>query len=218
MTPTLTRRTLAVAALLGAAALSAGCGAVTQNSSAGPAPTASSQPAAPSPSQPAPSPSASATTSGPVVAPCTSAQLKVSVNTAQAGAAAGSSYYPIDFTNNSGTACTLFGYPGVSFVTSPSGSQIGKPAGRYPAAAATVVTLAPGRAAHATLQVANAANFDPAACQPVTAHWLKIFPPDQFTALYASFTVQACSASHHIGGQIGIYVVRKGAGRAGQGP
>jgi hypothetical protein len=144
----------------------------------------------------------------------------VKVDTSQGGAAAGSTYVPIDFTNTTGSACTLFGYPGVSFVTSPSGSQIGRPATRNPAAPATLVTLAPGGTAHSTVQVADAGNYSASACSPVTAHWLKIFPPNQTAALYASYTVQACSAKlpHKLGSQLSVYVVRPGPGKAGQAP
>ena len=74
----------------------------------------------------------------------------------QGGAAAGSTYVPIDFTNTSGSACTMDGYPGVSFVRSPSGAQLGNPASRNPAAVPATVTLAPGGVAHAILQVGEA--------------------------------------------------------------
>ena len=143
------------------------------------------------PGAPGPSPAASP---GSSVASCASAGLKVHVDTAQGGAAAGSTYVPIDFTNTTSSTCTLFGYPGVSFVTSPSGSQLGRPATRNPADPATMVTLAPGGVAHATLQVAEAGNYSPSACKPVTAHWLRIYPPNQFNAIYTNYTVQACSA------------------------
>src|SRR5215510_8381854 len=43
---------------------------------------------------------------------CATRNLKVTVGTAQG--AAGSIYQVIDFTNTSGAACTLFGYPGVA--------------------------------------------------------------------------------------------------------
>ena len=60
-----------------------------------------------------------------MTAGCPSSVLKANVDTAQGGAAAGSNYVPIDFTNTSGSACTLDGYPGVSFVRGPSGGQLG---------------------------------------------------------------------------------------------
>jgi len=149
-----------------------------------------------------------------------SSALSAHVDLAQGGAAAGSTYVPIDFTNTSGSACTLDGYPGVSFVRSPSGSQLGNPASRNPAAAAAMVTLAPGGIAHAILRVAEAGNYSQSACTPVIAHWLKIFPPDQVSAIYTRYDVQACSAKlpAKLGSQLDVYVVRPGAGKAGQAP
>jgi Domain of unknown function (DUF4232) len=224
MTP-VTRHAPGSAALLCTAVvctalLAAACGKNTGNSGAPP----SGSPSAAAPSAPASSsaaaPSASAASSSAGVAGCASSGLKIKVDTSQSGAAAGSTYVPIDFTNTTSSACTLFGYPGVSFVTGPSGSQIGRPATRNRAAAATLVTLAPGGEAHATIQVANAGNYSPSACAPVTAHWLKIFPPNQTAALYAPYTVQACSAKlpSKLGHQLLVFVVRPGAGKAGQAP
>ena len=141
------------------------------------------------------------------------------MDTSQSGAAAGSVYVPIDFTNTTGSTCTMFGYPGVSFVTSPSGSELGRAATRTPPTA-TLVTLAPGGVAHAILRVAQAANYSPSACVPVTAHWLRIYPPNQFNAIYARYTTQACSARlpHTVGSQLSVYVVKPGPGKAGQAP
>jgi hypothetical protein len=116
----------------------------------------------------------------------------VSVSASQ-GAAAGSSYNAIVFTNVSGAACTLYGYPGVSFVAAAGGSQIGIPATENPAHPRQLITLAPGQAGHAELQVINAENYPPANCGLVTAHWLKVYPPNQTAPLYASFTAQACT-------------------------
>jgi hypothetical protein len=142
------------------------------------------------------------------------------VAAARGGAAAGSVYVPIDFTNTSATTCTMTGYPGVSFVSAPHGKQLGTAATRNPAAPPAMVTLAPGAVAHATLQVAQAGNYSPAACAPVAAHWLRIFPPNQTAAIYARYGARACSARlpARLGSQLAVYVVRPGAGKAGQGP
>jgi hypothetical protein len=144
---------------------------------------------------------------------CATSALKGSVNTAAAGAAAGSIYYPLDLTNTSGSTCTVFGYPGVSFVTGPSGTLLGRAASRNPAKPAATVKLAPGQVAHATLQVAQAGNYDPAQCKPVTAHWLRIYPPDQTVPLHVRFKAQACSARlpHSIGSQLSVTVFQPGA-------
>jgi Domain of unknown function (DUF4232) len=106
--------------------------------------------------------------------------------------AAGSSYYPIEFTNSSGSSCSMYGYPGISFVTA-AGSQIGTPATEDPTYARQLVTLAPGGTAHAELRVVNAQNYPASTCRPVTAHRLKVYPPGQTGALYISFTATACS-------------------------
>jgi hypothetical protein len=215
-----TRHVLGTTAVLCLALLAAACGSKTTPAAAGgPAsPTAApgdatSSAAATPVTQPSGTPSAAA-------AGCASSGLKVTVDTSQSGAAAGSTYVPIDFTNTSASSCTLFGYPGVSFVSGPTGSQLGKPAIRNTGATATTVTLAPGGVAHATLQVAEAGNYSASDCTPVTAHWLRIFPPNQLTAIYAHYTVQACSAKlpHQLGSQLAVYVVRPGPGKTGQGP
>jgi hypothetical protein len=212
---TATRHLLTAAAVLGAAALTA-CGPVNSASGGSSSPSGRAAPGTAAAS-PASSPASSG---GAAAAGCASAALTAHVNVTQGGAAAGSTYVPIDFTNTSASACTLDGYPGVSFVRSRTGSQLGKPAARNPAAAATMVTLAPGGVAHATLQVAEAGNYSQSACSPVMAHWLKIFPPNQGTAIYARYEARACSARlpAKLGSQLAVYVVRPGAGKAGQAP
>ena len=204
---TAARRGGATAGLLCTAALLAACGTTTSGPSRG-APRASSSPA----QSTAASPAATASSSAAVTA-CATAALKVVVNTAKAGGAAGSIYYPLDFTNISGSPCTLFGYPGVSFVTGQSGTQLGRAATRNPVAHPATLTLAPGDVAHAMLQVAEAGNYNAAQCKPVTAHWLKVFPPDQVSAAYAHFTTTACSARlpHGIGSQLSVSAIQPGA-------
>jgi hypothetical protein len=129
--------------------------------------------------------------------PCATSALQVSVSVSS-GAAGGSSYYPIVVTNASAASCTLYGYPGVSFVTGTGGSQIGIPATENPARPRQLITLAPGRAAHAELQVVDAQNYPPADCGMVTARWLKVYPPNQTAPLYARFTAQACTKARAI--------------------
>ncbi len=215
-----TRHLLGAAALLATGALAAACGPVQPNPASGGSSSSPGGATAPSTAPASPASSPGASPGGAVAAGCSSSALKAQVDVAQGGAAAGSTYVPIDFTNTSGSACTMDGYPGVSFVRSPSGGQLGNPAARNPAAAPAMVTLAPGGVAHAILQVAEAGNYSQSACTPVAAHWLKIFPPDQVTAIYAHYDVQACSARlpAKLGSQLAVYVVRPGAGQAGHTP
>jgi hypothetical protein len=215
------RRAAAAAALLAAAALAAACGSTGSNATSQPPATGTPTQ---SPTSAAPSSAATSTpaspTGSPAAAACASSSLTAAVNTSPGGAAAGSTYYPLNLTNTSTSPCTLFGYPGVSFVTGPSGSQIGEPASRNPAVTAATVTLAPGAVAHVTLQVVDALNYTKSACQPVTAHWLRIFPPGQFTALYVKFSALTCSAKlpAKLGSPLTVDAVKGGQGQPGQGP
>ncbi len=128
---------------------------------------------------------------------CRSASLTVTVNTAQASALAGSTYYPVDFTNTSKSACGMTGFPVVSFVTADgsSGRQIGAAAQQNPAYSKLAVRIPAGGTAHAWLQVAVAGNYPASACKPVTAHWLRISPPQATGAGYVNFPFGACSST-----------------------
>jgi hypothetical protein len=131
------------------------------------------------------------------LAVCQAASLRVAVNASQAGLAAGSVYYPVDFTNTASSPCGLYGYPGMSFVTSADGTgrQIGAPAQQNPSYGKMAVRLAAGGAAHAWLQVTQAGNYPSATCQPVTAHALRVYAPGETEALYVSQPFSACSSA-----------------------
>jgi hypothetical protein len=177
-----------------------------------PAPAPAPTTAAPAPSGPAGSVGGSggAGSVGPApLAQCSSNALRVSIGAA--GGAAGSIYYPLDFTNISGATCTMYGYPGVSFVSAPGGAEVGGAAVRNPAVGPALVRLAPGAVAHASVQVVVAQNYPPARCKPVTAHWLRVYPPDQYAPLYAGLTAKTCTGTIPGGSTLGIYVVRPGA-------
>ena len=219
------RRISAAAALLCTGALAAACGSTSSNSSAGSQASTAVSAASPAASAAAAS-SSPPPTSGPTTPPstpsapaCSTADLSGKVNTNPGGAAAGSTYYPLNLTNTSKSSCYLYGYPGVSFVTGPSGSQIGQPASRNPAVTPSTVILPAGGTAHVTVQVVNALNYSKSDCQPVTAHWLKVFPPGQFTALYIKFTATTCSAKlpAKLGVPLSVDAVKGGAGKPGQG-
>jgi Protein of unknown function (DUF4232) len=128
---------------------------------------------------------------------CQPASLRVAVNASQAGVAAGSMYYPVDFTNTASSPCGLYGYPGMSFVTSAdsTGRQIGAPAQQNPGFGKVAVRLAAGGEAHAWLQVTQAGNYPSATCQPVTAHWLRVYAPGETEALYVNQAFSACSSA-----------------------
>lgn len=206
------RRVITAVVLGGAALLATACGSsgspaaaptVTKTVTA-PPPTS-----APSPTSPAPTPSDSTTPGSPP--PCPTSALHVSAG--QGDGAAGSEFVPIIFTNTSADTCSLFGFPGVSFVTEGSGggSQIGRAADRSSLVPSQLITLVPGAEAHATLQVVDAANFPAGKCQLVTAHWLKIYPPNQTAPLFLPFRAQACASHAKAVGILNVQSVQLGS-------
>jgi hypothetical protein len=208
------RRGIAAAALACTAALITGCSG--SSTPAAPAAKASSTLAGPAaPSTPgatatataSSSPTAAAAPSGPQ--PCPTTGLKAAIGSGQG--AAGSSYYPIDLTNVSGVTCTLYGYPGVSFVTGAGGSQIGAAATRNGTTTPALVTLAAGQTAHAPLQVVNASNYPAARCKIVQAYWLRVYPPGQFTPVYVSFSAPTCGGGANATGILSVQTMRPGA-------
>jgi Protein of unknown function (DUF4232) len=147
-------------------------------------------------SSPAPATSTSgASSSAPGTPECATASLRIGVS--GGNGAAGTIYYNLGFTNVSGSPCVVQGYPGISLVSAPSGTgkQIGAPAKRAATTASRLITVNPGQTAHAELGIADAGNFPASSCHPVTAHYLKVFPPDQTAAAYLSFTIQTCASA-----------------------
>ena len=114
------------------------------------------------------------------------------LNTQAGGAAAGSTYYKLEFTNLSGRACTLRGYPGVSAVDL-RGRQVGSAAGRNPTYPLRTITLKPGASAAAVLQIADAYNYPAATCHRTTAAGLRLYPPNSTQAKTVPFPLLACS-------------------------
>jgi hypothetical protein len=123
---------------------------------------------------------------------CLTSALRATLGAAQG--TAGSAYQVIVLANVSGKACALYGYPGVSFVSGVGGSQIGKDAARDRTTAPKVVTLAPGQRGSFALRVVDTAALPAAGCDPVTANWLKIFPPENTAALYVGYTAHTCAS------------------------
>jgi hypothetical protein len=112
----------------------------------------------------------------------------------------------------------LYGYPGVSFVAAPSrtGAQIGVAAQRNGAFAKMTVRLASGGTAHAWLQVTVAGNYPASACQPVTARWLRVYPPGETVAGYVGHIFNACSSTSTT--LLSVLPVRAGQALAGVTP
>ena len=206
------RLALTAAALICTAAV-AGC---ASSGSSQPATSGSTTPASPtsptaagtassSGNTPAVASPSSSAAAGPAACPTSSLQVKQGVAQGYAGGV----YVALDFTNTSGSTCTLYGYPGVSLVSGPPYTQIGLAAKRSTSTPRKLVTLAPGATANALLQIVDALNYPPASCGPTKATALKIYPPNQTVPVYLPDTSSGCTKPVQI---MYIGAVRPGSG------
>lgn len=183
---------IVLVAPLAGAALLAGCGS-TSHATRGTVPPLQTGTSSGAATSAAPTGTSTDTEPPPASDACTTANLSLSLG--PPNGAAGSSYYPLHFTNTGSAACTITGYPGVSFVAPGGGQQVGAAATRSGDATPTA-TLAPGAEATATVQVASYQNFDPGTCAPTAVSGLRVYPPGSTTAAYVAFpggNQQACS-------------------------
>ncbi len=104
---------------------------------------------------------------------------------------AGTTFFKLHFTNLSGHACTLNGFPFL-FAVNLAGHQVGSRAAfRKPAP--HLVTLAKGKTATAVLGIVDTGVFSRSACRPVTAAGLRVFPPNQTRSKLVPFPFSTCS-------------------------
>ena len=124
---------------------------------------------------------------------CTADDLGVWLAVAQLDGAAGSVYYPLQFTNLSRHACSMRGFAGVSAVDRNL-HQLGSPAGRAHVVPVRTVVLAPGRTAHAVLRYGDVTVSTAPGCHPTFRTFeLRVYPPGQRHATYAAFDFEVCS-------------------------
>jgi Protein of unknown function (DUF4232) len=121
---------------------------------------------------------------------CQTAGLVVWIDT-QGNGTAGTIFYTLNFTNLSGHACALRGFPGVSAVNL-RGKTLGRAAARDTGQAVRNVTLTNGHTAHAVLGIVDIGALPASSCPPTTAAGLRVFPPNQRASKVIPFPFQAC--------------------------
>ncbi len=137
---------------------------------------------------------------------CTSAHTQIWLGDGRGGGTAGTTYYPLEFTNVGHSSCTLVGYPGVSafglgFKSIAGGS-------RHITLAHSTVTLAAGATAYALLGIED---WGAVCSKAVNALGLKVFGPNQKVAKGIDFPMKVCA--HHSLLKVGP--VRSGVGIPG---
>jgi hypothetical protein len=118
----------------------------------------------------------------------------MSVRAAAGGGAAGSMYSLLVFTNVSSRTCTLYGYPGVSWVKGPAGPQVNDPFRRNTSGTPDRVVLAPDGAAHALIQLGHPEAFEPR-CHAVDVYGVRVYPPDETNSVIVPWASTTCSAN-----------------------
>jgi hypothetical protein len=124
--------------------------------------------------------------------------LRLRIADSQVRATGGITYYTLNFTNTSGSACSLSGYPYVSLI-SRGGRQLGSPAGHGLMTIVPRVVLAPGATAHTTLAYHSGLVSNERGCGSVVkAYELRVYVAGQKRALYAAMGLRACSDTGHV--------------------
>lgn len=122
---------------------------------------------------------------------CPAEQLDASVDSTSAGA--GHTFYSIRLTNT-GTPCTVSGYPGVSLIDA-TGNQVGAPADREIGAKGAPVRLNPGTSAVFSTKFSQPYAYNAEACQPTErAQRLKIYPPNDTGWLTVPVSQPTCGS------------------------
>lgn len=143
----------------------------------------------------------------PVAARCTISGLRVSVGEG-ARVTGVITRFPVEFTNVSGAACTLTGYPQVTAYQG-DGVLVGNAAARDLSAAARRVLLAPGQTAYATLD----SSVPAARCRPVRVSGLRVVLPGQSAARYVRRPLTTCAARASRGQDLlRVRAIQPGAG------
>jgi hypothetical protein len=135
---------------------------------------------------------------------CSLATLNISLGEPEG--AAGSSYYPLTFTNTGFQPCTLEGFPEVAYVAGDDGHQVGAPATQNGDAGAAV-TLQPGEHAVANLQEVTVQNFPEDVCDPTPVTGLRVsLPGSDDAAFIPQQDRTGCATEELPGGQFQMSV------------
>lgn len=220
---------VSLAACTGSAAGSGSAVSVSRSQSATGAPSATTSVAA-APSAPYSAPVGSAQAAGtPTRTPagnppasvashvtpgCTAGVLRLSFGGGDAGMSQQETV--LRFTNVGGGACAMYGYPGVSYVAGPNGTQVGAPAQRAGSVRPRIV-LGAGQVASTVIHSVDVGVFDPSVCRPTAVRGYRVYAPGDTAAMFIPLGggVQGC-AGGSLDPQLNVYSVQFGLGSPDQ--
>ncbi|MEV0948169.1 DUF4232 domain-containing protein [Rhodococcus sp. NPDC049939] len=117
-------------------------------------------------------------------------ELEVTVG--QVEGAAGSQEIPIVFTNTGDRTCVLDGYPGVSYVATPNGEQVGAAAIRG-GESGSPVTVSPSTAVTALVRATVVQNYPAEICEPTPVAGFRVYPPNDTGSVFVPYPTTGCS-------------------------
>jgi Protein of unknown function (DUF4232) len=142
---------------------------------------------------PTPSSASTSTTSSPAGAGCTVGALQIRYADDKGGGGAGSVTGTLTFTNTGSAACTLRGFPGVSYVGGGKGTQVGQPASRTDDAVKTR-TLAPGSSVKSALRRTQPGGYGDE-CQQTEVDGFRVYPPGSTESAFVAFKTTGCKST-----------------------
>ncbi|MCA1984310.1 DUF4232 domain-containing protein [Nocardioides nematodiphilus] len=122
---------------------------------------------------------------------CTNADLHVTLH--PKGAAAGSAYVALRYTNVGDHACRTGGFGGLSLVGHGDGTQLGSPATRAAGTPVRSFVLRPGERATSLAQIADALNFPKRECHPTRADGFRVYVPNARASQFVAYRTLACA-------------------------
>ncbi|GAB2582626.1 DUF4232 domain-containing protein [Microlunatus antarcticus] len=124
---------------------------------------------------------------------CAVGSLKITYANDTGGGGAGSVAGALTFRNTGSAACTLSGFPGVSFVGGGNGTQVGQAATRTDAAVKTR-TLEPGTSVKAALRRTQPGNYGDD-CGQTKVDGFRVFPPGSTESAFVAFPTTGCKSA-----------------------
>ena len=121
---------------------------------------------------------------------CTSSQLTASFKDRDAGMS--HRYGTLVLENTSGSACTVAGFGGLSYVGGGTGKQVGAAASRTPSKVRTVV-LDPGDKARSAVSETTTGPYSQAQCHPTKVDGFRVYVPDSTKAQFVAHPTTTCA-------------------------